>query len=160
MTDSMGPEKLVRHMQNPPYTIHMMNTWYASDWDQAYRPSYAKICHTVVRHIQVHLYLHPSIKALLLPPPCNSVSHFWRGLICSQGMGHGSQWLEFRQSLCWVTVLQFPTIQCTYNWLSHDLATVWVKDLLQMEFIKFLQGMFSIWAEHTHSWHCFPQHLA
>ena len=38
----------------------MMNTWYASDWDQAYRRSYAKICHTVVRHIQVHLY-KPSI---------------------------------------------------------------------------------------------------
>ena len=36
--------------------IHMTNTWYASDWDQAYRPSYAKICRTVVRHIQVHLY--------------------------------------------------------------------------------------------------------
>ena len=34
----------------------MTNTWYASDWDQAYRPSYAKICHTVVRHVQVHLY--------------------------------------------------------------------------------------------------------
>ena len=31
----------------------MTNT--ASDWDQAYRPSYAKIRHTVVRHIQVHL---------------------------------------------------------------------------------------------------------
>ena len=36
--------------------IHMTNTWYASDWDQAYRPSYAEIRHTVVRHIQVHLY--------------------------------------------------------------------------------------------------------
>ena len=36
--------------------IHMANTWYASDWDQAYRLSYAKICRTVVRHIQVHLY--------------------------------------------------------------------------------------------------------
>ena len=34
----------------------MTNTWYASDWDQAYRPSYAKIRRTVVRHIQVHLY--------------------------------------------------------------------------------------------------------
>ena len=32
----------------------MTNTWYASD--QAYRPSYAKIRRTVVRHIQVHLY--------------------------------------------------------------------------------------------------------
>ena len=30
----------------------MTNTWYASDWDQAYRPSYAKIRRTVVRHIQ------------------------------------------------------------------------------------------------------------
>ena len=39
----------IRHM-------HMTNTWYASDWDQAYRPSYAKIRRTVVRHIQVHLY--------------------------------------------------------------------------------------------------------
>ena len=37
-------------------SIHMTNTWYASDWDQAYRPSYAKIRRTVVRHIQVHLY--------------------------------------------------------------------------------------------------------
>ena len=36
--------------------IHMTNTWYASDWDQAYCPSYAKICGTVVRHIQVHQY--------------------------------------------------------------------------------------------------------
>ena len=36
--------------------IHMTNAWYASDWDQAYRPSYAIIRHTVVRHIQVHLY--------------------------------------------------------------------------------------------------------
>ena len=36
---------------------HMTNTWYASDWDQAYRPSYAKIRHTVVRHIQVHLHI-------------------------------------------------------------------------------------------------------
>ena len=33
----------------------MTNNWYASDLDQAYRPSYAKICHSVVRHIQVHL---------------------------------------------------------------------------------------------------------
>ena len=36
----------------------MTNTRYASDWDQAYRPSYAKIRRTVVRHIQVHLYKH------------------------------------------------------------------------------------------------------
>ena len=35
MTDSMGPGEMVRHMQNP--LIHMTNTWYASDWDQAYR---------------------------------------------------------------------------------------------------------------------------
>ena len=35
--------------------IHMRNTWYASDLDQVYRPWYAKICRTVVRHIQVHL---------------------------------------------------------------------------------------------------------
>ena len=35
----------------------MTNTWYASDLGQAYRPSYAKIRHTVVRHIQVHLYI-------------------------------------------------------------------------------------------------------
>ena len=34
----------------------MTNTWYASNLDQAYRPSYAKIRRTVVRHIQVHLY--------------------------------------------------------------------------------------------------------
>ena len=32
------------------------NTWYASDWDQAYRPSYAKKRRTEVRHIQVHQY--------------------------------------------------------------------------------------------------------
>ena len=38
--------------------IHMTNIWYASDWDQAYCPSYAKIRRTVIRHIQVHLYLH------------------------------------------------------------------------------------------------------
>ena len=37
--------------------IHMTNTWYVSDWDQAYRQSYAKICCTVVCHIQVHLYI-------------------------------------------------------------------------------------------------------
>ena len=30
---------------------------YASDWDQVYRLSYAKICRTVVRHIQVYLYI-------------------------------------------------------------------------------------------------------
>ena len=34
----------------------MTNTWYASDWGQAYCLSYAKIRHTVVRHIQVYLY--------------------------------------------------------------------------------------------------------
>ena len=34
----------------------MTNTWYASDWDQAYRPSYAKIRRIVVRHIQFHVY--------------------------------------------------------------------------------------------------------
>ena len=34
MTDSIGPGKLVRHMQNPSYTC---NTYL--DWDQAYRPS-------------------------------------------------------------------------------------------------------------------------
>ena len=33
----------------------MTNTLYASDWDQSYRPSYAKIRRTVVLHIQVHL---------------------------------------------------------------------------------------------------------
>ena len=46
--------------------IHMTNTWYASDWDQAYRPSYAKIRRTVVRHIQVHLYKH--IMLMLISP--------------------------------------------------------------------------------------------
>ena len=40
----------------------MKNTWYASDWDQAYCPSYAKIRRTVVRHIQVHLYHSKEIK--------------------------------------------------------------------------------------------------
>ena len=57
MTDSMGPGKLVCHMQNPSYTYDVCtNTCYASDWDQAYRPSYAKICCTVARPFQVHLY--------------------------------------------------------------------------------------------------------
>ena len=42
--------------------IHMTNTWYASNWDQAYPPSYAKIRHTVIHHIQVHLYLHTYTK--------------------------------------------------------------------------------------------------
>ena len=46
--------------------IYMTNTWYALAWDQAYRPSYAKICRTVVRHIQVHLY-HQIIRLLLGP---------------------------------------------------------------------------------------------
>ena len=45
--------------------IHMTNTWYASDWDQAYCPSYAKIRRTVVRHIQVHLYCHCAHVAVL-----------------------------------------------------------------------------------------------
>ena len=44
--------------------IHMTNTWYASDWDQAYRPSYAKIRRTEVRHIQVHLYICPHVYIL------------------------------------------------------------------------------------------------
>ena len=50
----------------------MTNTWHASDWDQAYCPSYAKICRTVVRHIQVHLYwyLSPHETSLWLP-------HYW-----------------------------------------------------------------------------------
>ena len=57
MTDLMGPGKLVRHMQNLSYTYdEYFISWYASDLDQAYRPSYAKIRRIVVRHIQVHLY--------------------------------------------------------------------------------------------------------
>ena len=43
----------------------MTNTCYASDWDQAYCPSYAKIRHTVVRHIQVHLYIFPEVSLLI-----------------------------------------------------------------------------------------------
>ena len=43
ITDSVGPGKLVRHMQNTSYTL---------DWEQAYRPSNAKIRRTVVRHMQ------------------------------------------------------------------------------------------------------------
>ena len=54
MTDSMEPGKLVRHMQNLSYTCTYDKYL---DWDQAYCPSYAKICRTVFRHIQVHLYM-------------------------------------------------------------------------------------------------------
>ena len=35
MTDSMGPGKLVRHMQNPPYAYDTIDV----HRDQAYRPS-------------------------------------------------------------------------------------------------------------------------
>ena len=54
--------------------IHMTNTWYASDWDQAYRPSYSKICRTVVRHIQVHLYQISKAGQCLLEPLHNGLS--------------------------------------------------------------------------------------
>ena len=61
-----GNKHIVRHSQKSvvqwsvisKFTcIHMTNTLYASDWEQAYRPSYAKICRTGLRHIQVHLYI-------------------------------------------------------------------------------------------------------
>ena len=55
MTDSMGPGPENWSIIGKIRRIHMANTWYASDWDQAYRPSHAKICRIVVRHIQVHL---------------------------------------------------------------------------------------------------------
>ena len=54
MTDSMGPGKLVRRMQNPSYAYD--EYLICIRLDQAYCPSYAKIRRTVVRHIQVHLY--------------------------------------------------------------------------------------------------------
>ena len=50
----------------------MTNTWYPSDWDQAYRPSYAKIRRTVVRHMQVHLYQY-SVPKLKTP----SITQSW-----------------------------------------------------------------------------------
>ena len=62
MTDSMVPGKLVRHMQNLSYT-----------YDEyliciGLRPSILSvICHTVVRHVQVHLYL-VSYQGLVLKP--------------------------------------------------------------------------------------------
>ena len=52
MTDPMGPRKLVCHMQNPSYTYEEYLICIGPR-DQAYCPSYAKICRTVVRHIQV-----------------------------------------------------------------------------------------------------------
>ena len=44
----------------------MTNTWYALDWDQAYHPSYAKICCTVICHIQVHLYFVAAIVQVVI----------------------------------------------------------------------------------------------
>ena len=56
MTDSMGPGKLVRHMQNPSYTHDKYLI--CIGLGPSIGPSYAKIRRTVVRHIQVHLYIH------------------------------------------------------------------------------------------------------
>ena len=53
MTDSMGPGKLARHMQNPSYTHDKYLI--CIGLGPSIGPSYAKIRHTVVRHIQVHL---------------------------------------------------------------------------------------------------------
>ena len=62
--------------------MHMTNTWYASGWDQAYRPSYAKIRHTVVCHIQVHLYF---ICLMLTSYPGDSeyASILWTFSLCA-----------------------------------------------------------------------------
>ena len=59
----------------------MTNIWYASDWDQAYRPSYAKICRIVVRHIQVHLYTYIYIKSGIAYPNQSDVHHIYLPLI-------------------------------------------------------------------------------
>ena len=55
MTDSMGPGKLVCHIQNPSYTYD--EYLICIGLGQAYCPSYAEIRRSVVRHIQVHLWL-------------------------------------------------------------------------------------------------------
>ena len=65
ITDSMGPGKLVRRMQNPSYTYDEYLI-YASDWDQAYRLSYAKIRRTVV-------YGAPFVTSRILLTEYNSV---------------------------------------------------------------------------------------
>ena len=59
--------------------IHMTNTRYASDWDQAYRPSYAKIRRTVVRHIQVHLYIPWSVVLCLCFSELCMLGSEWAG---------------------------------------------------------------------------------
>ena len=55
MTDSKGPGKLVRHMQNPSYTYDTYLICMGLG-PEAYCPSQTKVSLTVVRHIQVHLY--------------------------------------------------------------------------------------------------------
>ena len=73
VTDSIGPGKLVHRMQNPSYTY---DEYYATDWHQVYRPSYAKIRHTMVRHIQVHLYFTEGRSASLADGMNWNVAYF------------------------------------------------------------------------------------
>ena len=75
----------------------MMNTWYASDWGQAYRPSYAEIRRTVVRHIQVYLYhlligLGPNYckRANIVVPPGDNIHSYHLTMVtknyCAPGL--------------------------------------------------------------------------
>ena len=94
--------------------IHMTNTWYASDWDQAYRPSYAKICRTVICYIQVHLYCY-SPTWISVVPQCVA---YW--LSC----------LEVR-IVCLLYVIWFPVCsfvrfyQYTYMIRMTKLCVIW-----------------------------------
>ena len=65
MTDSMGPGKLVRHMQNPSYTCDKYLICVGLG-PSILSVIYAKVCRTVVRHIQVHLYFTISLFHYLL----------------------------------------------------------------------------------------------
>ena len=64
----------------------MRNTWYASDWDQANRPSYAKIRRIVVRHIQVHLYY--GIRMILFPGMAEPERVLGMGFVLSSARFH------------------------------------------------------------------------
>ena len=98
--------------------IHMTNTWYASDWDQAYRPSYAKICHTVGRHIQVHLYtcfLGGFFSVLL---ECYLFPLQDRLLKPLGGyMGYSNEWRDLAQTISRVSqVVKFTALLCLTHW--------------------------------------------
>ena len=56
MTDSMGPGELVLHMHNPLYTYD--EYLICIGLGPSISSVICKICRTVVRHIQVHLYTH------------------------------------------------------------------------------------------------------